>query len=41
MAFEPTEVAALVRGTVAMLETKLATLPKSLLQWHPAAGNSA
>ena len=38
MAFEPKQVAALVRGTVTMLQTELAALPSALLRWHPAPG---
>ena len=38
VAFGPNEVAALVRGTVAMLKAELAALPEPLLRWHPASG---
>lgn len=36
--FEPTRVAALLRGTIAILEAELAALPSSLRSWHPAPG---
>jgi hypothetical protein len=34
----PTEVAALVTGTIAQLRAELAALPERVLAWHPAPG---
>src|SRR5438477_2758453 len=36
--FDPTQSAALLRGTIGILEAELAALPSALLSWHPAPG---
>jgi DinB superfamily len=36
--FEPKQAAALLRGTIAILESEVTALPRTVLTWHPAPG---
>ena len=36
--FDPKQAAALLRGTIAVLDAELTAVPSSLLSWHPAPG---